>query len=1358
MSKQANFSYTENFADIANWANNFAAGTGASAFKGLAVAGTATIPDPLRITASTTTFATGSTGGVQRGTGNILLLSTGSTDNSTSAAIDLYADYSGVNAGKISFDWSTVFNSTGDRRGSLRVYTSTNGTTFTELTAAAVLNFVNNVASSGSIANIELPASFNNTATCILRFYYHNGSGGTTGSRPKISLDNINLTATAISGADLVKPTVSTYFPANNATVSNLSVVPKLRFSEDIQKGTGNITVNNLTDNSSQVISITNSNNTIIGKDLSLTNLSFTNGKSYAIQLEAGTVKDLADTPNNFDGILNNTTWSFIINANPLAVTDNFIVYMNEALNESVASNDSDPNNSNLSYSILNQPVSGSVSLNSNGTFVYTPASNFTGVASFTYRVTNASSFTSDATVNLTVMERSKLIISQIYEGTGTNKWVELTNLSNSTINTTTPQLKLALYNVSGDASNINFNNATVPTNTVNLSFSVPARNTVIIGNTGNGTEVTYINSAQIVQTSNSVVNFNGNDGVALLDANNNIIDAFGQGINAKDKSFVRNQTVISGSNSFVASDWTELSLLTVQEADDVNEPNRLGSHIPANLTPCVSPSTAPTNLVFGTPGNNRITGSFTATVADEYLIIRSTSSNFTGTITNGTTYIVNDVIGNGTVISRSGSTLFSTSNLSNGTMYYFYIYALNSTSCTGGPLYSSLNLSGNQSTTTPPPCNAPTAQPTAFTIDFFGYNFVQGSFIGSIADEYLVVMSTNTSLNATPINGTTYFVNDDLGGVKVIKRGSGNTFSKTGLTPSTTYYFNIYAINSNCTGGPIYQLLAPLQGNQTTSVYDVNALNYYYGNLHSHSGSSDGNKDDLTKTVADNFNFAKTADKMDFLGISEHNHTAAGMDITRWDPGVATARSVTDANFVALYGMEWGTISGGGHVIVYGIDSLINWETNQSQIYVPKSTYTGSNGLFRIVNRHGLNAIAYLAHPSNSDYNNIRGTLDLMADSAVVGAAVESGPAFSTNTTYSNPASSLAYLSYYQDMLAKGYHLGPIIDHDNHNFTFGKTAKTRLAILSPTLTENDLLASMKAMRFYATQDYAAQVKFTINTQPLGSILKSRNAPNIEVSVLTTTTPVTSIKLMHGVPGSGFLATVLATSASTTLTYTDNALPNLSTGYYYVDIIETDGTRIITSPIWYNRDDNVVLPITLKSFTAKAHSDMVDIKWLTSSESNNHFFTIERSIDGKNFSKIGEVKGAGNSSQILNYLFKDIKPYKGVNYYRLRQTDFDGKFTYSNIIAVNLLSGLSKEFNIYPNPAQGIVTLSLNTDAKDLVLKVIDTNGKIVLQGKGNVMQMNQLLNNNLSSLISGIYLLKLNNNTEAYATKLLKQ
>ncbi len=1217
-----------------------------------------------------------------------------------------------------------------------------------------------------SLTGISALQSVADTKTVTFRLYGYGASaaGGTFAfGRPTTPANDLAVGGSlAVSGTpDTTPPTATTYSPTNGSTSANLNLVPKLTFSENVQKGTGNIIINNINDQAGVVIPVTSTLVDITNNILSINapNNFFVNGKTYAIQIGAGAIKDLATTPNDFAGILDNTTWTFSFNVNPTVVNDVFTVNKNETFNGNVATNDSDPNSLALTYSLVNGPVSGTLTFNTDGTFSYIPANNYIGTQTFSYKATNSNANEATATVTLNVAERSAVIISQYYEGTGVNKWIELTNLSNTAINTASPQLQLALYNISGDVGNITYTNASTPSQKMNLNVTIPARGTVIIGNSGNSGEITYVTPSQVAQNDNNVINFNGNDGIALLDGSNQIIDAFGQGVNAKDISYVRNQNVTGASSNFVLSEWTVIPIADVQAADDTNNPIRFGVHIPIVYSACVAPSAAATNLVFSNVNFTSLTGTFTtATATDEYVIIGSTQSTLGANPVNGTTYNAGDIVGNGSVVSRTNTNTFSATGLNYGTNYYYYIYSVNSV-CTGGPIYQTTNvLSGNQTTNTPPACSAPLLQPTNFTIDRFGNNFIQGSFTASAADEFLVIMSTNNSLSATPTNGVVYMVNQPFGGGIVVKRGIDGTFTRTGLTASTPYYFFIYSLNSTCTGGPVYQIVNPLMGNQTTTTPNSGTFNYYYGNLHAHSSSSDGNKDDLSKGPTDDYAFAKGSMFMDFLGISEHNHTGAGMSLSKWQPGIDAAKTATANNFAALYGMEWGTISGGGHVVVYGIDSLIGWEPSQYQIYVAKGDYTGINGLFKIVNRHGLNAIAYLAHPNTSDYNGMVSNYSTIANQAVIGSAVESGPAFSTNVGLGDPGSRMSYLGYFNQMLAKGYHIAPTIDHDNHNLTFGRTAKSRLVILANSLTENDLLNSMKARRFYATEDYTIQVSFKINNQLMGSIMTDRNAPVLTVDVQNATTNVTSIQLLYGVPGSGAIPTIITSSTNNTLSYTDSNLSNLTTGYYYADITEFDGTRTITAPIWYTRNDAAPLPITLVSFDAKLSGKQVNINWITSTEINNDYFTVERSADGINFERLTQVKGAGNSNLLKNYFFADENPFTGVNYYRIRQTDFDGKSTNSIIKAVNVLNGAAKGFNIYPNPAQREIHLALNSNANDLVLKVISVDGRIVYQSKGNITQLNSQINQVMGNWKAGVYILDLNNQSEAYQAKLLKQ
>jgi hypothetical protein len=130
-----------------------------------------------------------------------------------------------------------------------------------------------------------------------------------------------------------------------------------------------------------------------------------------------------------------------------------------------------------------------------------------------------------------------------------------------------------------------------------------------------------------------------------------------------------------------------------------------------------------------------------------------------------------------------------------------------------------------------------------------------------------------------------------------------------------------------------------------------------------------------------------------------------------------------------------------------------------------------------------------------------------------------------------------------------------------------------------------------------------------------------------------------------------------------------------------------------------------VLPVKLLSFTGACDKQNVVLKWSTATETNNLYYSIQRSRDGINWQVIGTINGAGNSSVLQNYSFTDKEPGNVASYYRLKQTDFDGKFKYFKIVAVKNCRKDLTELNIYPNPANGIVHLFFNGN-KDQVLSL----------------------------------------------------
>jgi hypothetical protein len=132
------------------------------------------------------------------------------------------------------------------------------------------------------------------------------------------------------------------------------------------------------------------------------------------------------------------------------------------------------------------------------------------------------------------------------------------------------------------------------------------------------------------------------------------------------------------------------------------------------------------------------------------------------------------------------------------------------------------------------------------------------------------------------------------------------------------------------------------------------------------------------------------------------------------------------------------------------------------------------------------------------------------------------------------------------------------------------------------------------------------------------------------------------------------------------------------------------------------------LPIELLDFTAELEIDHVNLRWTTKSESDNDYFTVERSQEGDQWEPIVEVDAAGNSSVELDYETVDLNPLNGTSYYRLKQTDFDGTYSYSPVAVINR----EIQLTIYPNPTNGNVSVVGESTIDDIV--VYNATGQVV--------------------------------------------
>jgi hypothetical protein len=137
-----------------------------------------------------------------------------------------------------------------------------------------------------------------------------------------------------------------------------------------------------------------------------------------------------------------------------------------------------------------------------------------------------------------------------------------------------------------------------------------------------------------------------------------------------------------------------------------------------------------------------------------------------------------------------------------------------------------------------------------------------------------------------------------------------------------------------------------------------------------------------------------------------------------------------------------------------------------------------------------------------------------------------------------------------------------------------------------------------------------------------------------------------------------------------------------------------------------------LLPVEMTSFDLTCNNESTELKWETSSERNNDFFTILRSTDGVNFEKIGTINGSGNSTGLSKYFFQDNNRPNQLSYYTISQTDFDG--TEKKCGFVRVVECLSENtVSIYPNPLKSGEKLSIGVDTKsDLIVDVFDLRGK----------------------------------------------
>lgn len=195
---------------------------------------------------------------------------------------------------------------------------------------------------------------------------------------------------------------------------------------------------------------------------------------------------------------------------------------------------------------------------------------------------------------------------------------------------------------------------------------------------------------------------------------------------------------------------------------------------------------------------------------------------------------------------------------------------------------------------------------------------------------------------------------------------------------------------------------------------------------------------------------------------------------------------------------------------------------------------------------------------------------------------------------------------------------------------------------------------------------------------------------------------------------------------------------------------------------WTLVDLNNPLPITLLSFTGEGENSKQAsalLKWSTSTEISNDYFELQRSNNTIAFREIGTVKGAGNSTTIHNYTFSDADLSRSdtILYYRLKQVDFNGKTSYSNIVELKRGARENSFVSIFPNPTYGLTNISFSIpEDRSSFVEIINTLGQVLLQKK--IVIKSGIFNYpiDLSSLADGVYSIRISTNNYTEVQKIV--
>lgn len=431
--------------------------------------------------------------------------------------------------------------------------------------------------------------------------------------------------------------------------------------------------------------------------------------------------------------------------------------------------------------------------------------------------------------------------------------------------------------------------------------------------------------------------------------------------------------------------------------------------------------------------------------------------------------------------------------------------------------------------------------------------------------------------------------------------------------------------------------------GRQARSAPLAGGLPYtvYYGNLHSQTGHSDGGgpigncngeqhpQANSGQGPAQAYQYAMERG-LDFLLTSEHNHmfdgstgTDAGQtpayakDLYRSGRLAAQNFNAAHPNFLGIYGMEWGTISGGGHLNILNSNELLGWEYN-GRGELLADVFTEKNNaakLYTLMAQRGL--IGQFNHPASSGQYLVNGVAlgyTPEGEQAMALCEVMNTPAFSNTTDESDQGNS-GYEGACKKALEAGFKIAFTTNQDNHCANWGASGPNRNGVLIPNgtpLSMNSFMAAIKARRVFATMDKSSQLVLTANEHLMGESfsntgplkLVANYAPGPGRSAAT-------VKIFQGVPQRNGTITELSSGAVTQFT------PTPGKHFYYAKVTQTDGKILWSAPVWVDQVADTEAPVVSASLGSPAGGSNSELSLQAEARDNVGVLRVDFLVDGQ---------------------------------------------------------------------------------------------------------------------------------------------